>query len=186
MIALVLGALVALLVPGRVAADSKSGSYGHYVVSDSSGKQGATCNYTDGYPNHYLQYVTVRAPSVWWPNTSSASDDSGTIGWYAALQKLGGSGWVTVAKSSQQKATAHEDKPLHDSADKAPLSTRTITYAAGDADVQYRVKETIKWYNGDDSVRGTVSHAVKNYKLQWGSWRDSSVNSCAGRLTILT
>jgi hypothetical protein len=168
-----------------VLADSHSGTTGHYAISDSTSHPGATCNYTSDYPNHYLVSLTIRAPSVWWPNTTASDTaEHGTVGWLPAVQRQHGSAWTTVASGAWQQAVAHEDRPLHDPADRALFTNQTVSWSTGTAEL-YRVVIKLAWYGGNSSVVGQAKHVVKHYRLVYPGYAAASPGSCSGRLTIL-
>jgi hypothetical protein len=184
--ALAVAAILVMLATTSASADTKSGTFGHYAVTDTSGRPGVTCSYTSSYPNHYLVSMTVRAPSVWWPNTTSANDtENGLVGWWPVVQRQTNSGWKTVADEAAQQATAYEDRPLKDPADRAPFSSRTVAVSASDNEL-YRVIVKVAWYATDASVMGSARHTVKRYRLTYPGWSSATTGGCSGRLTILT
>ena len=166
-------------------ADSQSGAHGRYLVTDTSSHPGATCNYTPDYPNHYLVSLSVRAPSLWWPNTSAADRvEHGTVGWLPAVQRQTGGAWITVASGTEQQAVAHEDRPRHDPADRARLSNQTVAWYASEPDT-YRATLTATWYAADGSVMGQVKHTVRHYRVAYRGYSAKSTGGCPGRITIL-
>jgi hypothetical protein len=179
-------AVLVVLSATSAAADTKSGTFGHYKMTDTSGRPGATCTYTSSYPNHYLQPISVRAPSVWWPNTVAGdSAESGLVGWWPVVQRQTSTGWKTVAEAAPQQATAHEDRPLYDAADRAPLTGQTLAVTASDQEL-YRVIVKVAWYAPDGHAVGSARHTVKRYREAYPGWSSGTTAGCPGRLTILT
>lgn len=176
--------LLVILANTSALADTTSGTVARYRFPDSTSSPGATCNYTPNYPNHYLVSVSVKAPSVWWVNASASNKrENGTVGWAALLQQSTGA-WHTVASTAQQRATAFEDRPRYDAADRAPFSNRGMAWSAIDQEM-YRVQVQATWYRSDASVMGQVTHRVIHYRLAFSGWSAASSDSCPGRITIL-
>ena len=165
-----------LLASSPVAADSRSGTTGTYAVTDTRGSPGVTCNYTAEYPNHYLQSLGVRGPSVKWPSSSSST--SGTVGWWATVQRFGNSGWVTVKTGAHKTATASKTAA-------ATFPKQTVKYYSS-SDNDYRVVVHIAWYTPDATLLGSATHNVAHYRGVYPGWSHATSGSCPGRITILT
>jgi hypothetical protein len=181
-----LSLLVVLLGTTSVLADTRSGTIGHYRVKDTTSSPAATCNYTSPYPNHYLVSFSVKAPSLWWPNTTSSdSREHGTVGWWPVVQVKTNGSWRTIVNGAGQQAVAYEDRPAYDSADRAPLSTKSVTWSATDQEL-YRVLVRAAWYRADGSAMGQVKHTVGHYRQAYTGWSTSVTGGCPGRITILT
>jgi hypothetical protein len=177
--------LLCLLWTAPVAADSKSGVIGHYQVKDTSAHPPVTCNYTNAYPSHYLVSLSVKAPKVWWPNTSkSDKNENGMVGWWPVIQRQTKTGWHTVTTGAEQQAVAHEDHPRYDAADRAPLTKKTIAWKASEPDM-YRVVVYVTWY-GQDAAMGHVKHVVAHYRMAYAGYSSKGTGGCSGRITILT
>ena len=157
--------VLSIVVAGAVAADGTTGQVGHYVFTDSASKPGATCVYnTTGGSEAFLNSVVVRAPSVWWPDTSSSSNTQhGQVGWKAIVKEGSPGSWSTIASSSVQKKTAYEDHPFHDPADKAPFTNLTVSFTSNKF-MNYLVTVKVFWYRADGSVKGTATHDVVHYR----------------------
>jgi hypothetical protein len=167
---------LAVLVSASAAfADSKSGTTGAYKFTDSSGSPGTTCNYTGGYPNHYLLSFGVRAPSVKWPTSDSSA--SGRVDWWLVIQHYSG-GWSTVKTTTHKTATATKTAA-------APFAKWTLKYAAPNADA-YRLVAHLAWYTPDSTVLGAVTHPVAHYRGVYPGWSNDTAGSCPGGVTILT
>jgi hypothetical protein len=168
--------LALFLVASPVAADSHSGTVGHYSITDTVSKAGVTCNYTDAYPTHYLVSVSVPAPKAFWPNSSAVA--SGTVGWWAVVQRYGGTGWMTVKTGATQKATATKTTA-------AAFTKRTTKYASPN-DKQHRVVIHIVWYRAEGGTLGGATHTVVHYREQYAGWSRNKTGYCFGAETILT
>lgn len=163
--AAVLGSLLTMALSGVVAADGTTGQVGHYVFTDTPSKPGATCVYnTTGGSEAFLNSVVARAPSVWWPDTSSSSNTQhGQVGWKVIVKEGSPGSWTTIASSAVQKRTAYEDHPLHDVNDKAAFTNLTVSFTSNKF-MNYLVTVKVFWYRADGSVKGTATHDVVNYR----------------------
>jgi len=185
-IAAVAAALALTLgLSGVVAADSTTGSVGHYLVTDgnSVATAGAACLYsTPGGGIYNIYRIVGRRPSVWWPDTnSSISGQHGTVGWRLIVKYKSPSAtsWTLLKQTTIQKATAHEDSPAYDPNDKAAFSNLwiNINYANfSQANTTFKALIKIYWFRSDGSVRGTATHTVQNYATK-GSALSDSVNA---------
>jgi hypothetical protein len=169
--AVVAASVLSIGFSGVAAADTVSGQVGHFIFTDgnSTTTAGAKCRYTQTDPNTWRIYrIVARAPKVWWPDTSSTSNTQhGRVGWRVILKyrHSGDTAWTVLKKSAIQYATAYEDHPLYDSADKAPFTKIAVdfngsNFAVGD---QFMVTDRVNWYRKDGSVRGYATHDVFYY-----------------------
>jgi len=166
---------------GTVAA--QTGQTGNYLFTDSSTTAGVVCHYSSTGQNQ-LDKVTVKAPSVWWPDTSSNSNTQhGTVGWQAFVYHKGASAttWKLLKKTTVHKATAYEGYPgAYDTADKAPFTNLAVSIPGTNYAFthEFRVKVKVYWYSKvDGSVMGSVAHTVLYYKWGPGS-TDIRTDSC--------
>ena len=190
--ALVAALALSLGLSGVVAADSTTGQIGHYAINDGASFQtaGAACWYSGSGSGPWNIYRLVgRAPSAWWPNTSSTTGQHGTVGWQLIVKhkRLSESTWTLLKKTAVQKKTAYEDAPAYDPNDKAPFTNQwvNITYANFTSDTQFMAIIKIFWYKADGSVKGSVSHTVVEYGKTFGSVSKLTGNSPCFRTTNL-
>jgi hypothetical protein len=157
---------------GVAAADSTTGQTGHFKFVDSTTKPGAVCWYEPGGTNAYNLYrVVVRAPKVWWPDTSSSSNTQhGKVGWRVIIKSGSPGSFTTLKKSGIRYAIAYEDHPLYDNSDKAPFTSITQNFIS-DKFTDYMVSVKVFWYRADGSVMGTATHDVVYY--------DTNINGTA-------
>ena len=166
-----LAVIGALLFAGVASADTTSGQTGDYVFTDTLNTPQATCVYAvDSNSVAHFTKMTVVAPSVWWPDTSSSSNNEhGTVGWSFILQTFKGGGWKTVKTTSVQKAVAHEDSqdPYGNStkAKFSNLSLKVNWHHYGNAN-SWRVVVKAVWYKPNGHVRGSVKHLAVNYQFK--------------------
>jgi len=164
-------------------AGAQTGQTGAYIFVDAQATPGVVCKYSSSSP-YKLYQLTIKAPQVWWPDTSSNSNTQhGTVGWQASVYHKGAaaSTWKLLKKSTVHKATAYEGYPnVYDLADKAPFSNLSMS-VPGSSYVpthEWRVKVKVFWYSKvDGSVMGSVSHTVVYYKWGTGS-TDVRTDNC--------
>ena len=120
-------------------ADLQTGQIGHYDFRDyayGSHDGNVDCDY-HSYSNgqHRIDEFTFRAPRIWWMDTdASTTHEHGTVGWQYRVQESTDPDTVpfaTVKTSSTQKQTAHEDHPGYSDGDKAPFTTRHLSWSEG-------------------------------------------------------
>ena len=186
---LLLGVVAALVLTAAapVAAggppEKQTGQFGHYDVRDSSDAPVVNCRYaTTSKPK--LDKFVAKVPRIWWPDTNSDNDrQHGKVGWQVRIQGASNpvdGPWLRVFTSSTVKAIAYEDQPFGDVSDAAPLTIRGFTWDRSGTGV-YRVVYKLFWYNGDGSVKGSITHWIDNYKLT-GSVSSTLQGFCPNRL----
>ncbi len=168
-------------------ADLQTGQIGHYDFREyayGSHDGNVDCDY-HSYSNgqHRIDEFTFRAPRIWWMDTdASTTHEHGTVGWQYRVQESTDPDTVpfaTVKTSSTQKQTAHEDHPGYSDGDKAPFTTRHLSWSEGHT-VYYRIKYTIYWYKTDGSVLGQLSHWYDLYDADFGA--SPAIGVCANKL----
>lgn len=155
--------------------DSYQGQHGHYDFRDyayGSHSGNIDCNYrTLSNGQRRIKEFVLRKPRIWWPGSNSDTDqEHGTVGWRYRLQQTtdpDDDPWTTVFTSSIQKRTAYEDVPAYDDADRAPFSTRTLTWSSGQK-VYFRIKATVYWYKSNGDLKGKVDHWYNTYDASYG------------------
>jgi hypothetical protein len=165
--------LLALVGASPVAA---SGTVGKHSFTDGRSAPGTTCNYTDPFPTRYLISVTVPAPKAWWPTGNATK--SGTVGWWAVLQRKYSSGWSTMKTGAVHKANATTTTA-------AAFSKETVAYSAHHED-PYRVIVHVAWYGPGGAIMGSATHTVSHYHQQFSGWSHNTTGFCTGSVTILT
>jgi len=152
-------------------AGAQTGQTGDYLFTDGPTTAGVVCHYSATGLNQ-LDKMTVKAPSVWWPDTNSSSNTQhGPAGWQAFVYHKAESAttWKLLKQTTVHKATAYEDHPAYDPADKAPFTNLAISIPGTNYAFthKFRVKVKVYWYSKvDGSVMGSVAHTVLYYK--WG------------------
>lgn len=153
---------------------SESGTHGHYLITDSFTKQGATCSFGNGEPPYgwaWLDWMTARAPKVFAADRNSSVRDHRKVSWQFKIQRApyNTTAWQTVASSAVQKATAWDDQA-------ASFSYMKITYdahttASGSENDQLRALIILKWYKPSGAVEGTVQLAPSYYRYisEWST-----------------
>ncbi len=152
-------------------ADTSSGQMGDYVFTDNSAHAAMICTLKNSpaqQATFWLAKVTVKPPSLWWPDTSSDSNTQhGRVGWSFILQNDQGTNhWKTVYKSPVQRATAYEDsQDPYGSSTKAPLTkmSKTIRGKSYAANSVWRVIVRANWYRKNGGVLGYVKHTATWY-----------------------
>src|SRR5262245_64557548 len=105
-LAALMSAALTFVLSGVAAADTVTGTVGHYVFNDLSTFQaaGVTCRYHASAPGSHLFYlykIIGRAPSAWWPDgNSSLSGEHGTVGWQIIVKHTqpAASTWIVLQK----------------------------------------------------------------------------------------
>ena len=169
---------------GVALADTQTGQVGHYTFKDNASTYGATCIYAGSGP-YKLTQIVVKAPLLWWPDTSSSNNrEHGTVGWQLSVQisKPGAYGpWHTLFMTTPQLKKAYEDQPAYDPADAANLVKWTL-YINGaykhDPNAYARVEHEAFWYAPDNSTMGTVVHDQFYYKWQNAGAATGSTGAC--------
>jgi hypothetical protein len=168
-------------------AGAATGQTGNHLFVDSLATPGVVCHYSSTAPNA-LDKLTIKAPQVWWPDTSSNSNTQhGTVGWQAFIYHKGflATTWKLLKKSTVHKATAYEGYPgAYDLADKAPFSNISMSVPGSNYQPthEWRVRVKVYWYSKlDGSVMGSDSHLVLYYKFGSGS-TDVRTDYCASQV----
>ena len=129
--------------------------------------------------------MIVKAPSVWWPDTSSNSNTQhGTVGWQAFRLSQGRVGHNLEAAQEDNCPTrpppTRATRALTACADKAPFTNLAVSIPGTNYAFthEFRVKVKVYWYSKvDGSVMGSVAHTVLYYKWGPGS-TDIRTDSC--------
>ena len=177
--AAMMAAVLTFSVSGVVAADSVSGTYGHYTPTDGPPGGGAICRYQMTDPaNAEIYRMVMRAPSVWWPNRrSDVTTEHGRVGWRAVVQFYRNGSWRTLTTTGIQRATAYEDQlSPYGASTKAPFTNISVNIN-DPLGRKFRATINMYWFRSDGSVLGRVTHPVKWYRLVVGSTYNGTIES---------
>jgi hypothetical protein len=154
---LVLFPLVLALAPWGAAAASATRA--PWTVVDSRSSPGAYCTYDGGNPRR-REFVPVRMPRIFWPNTHPGRTDSGTVGWRIELQvALPGQGWQVAYDSSITKGRATDRRPAKVA--KLAINWRLIHRVGA----SYRVRVFAYWYRPRGGILMSRSRTIRWYRL---------------------
>lgn len=164
-------------VASAAVVSSDKGVKGPYVVPDEvtpeTSYPGARCGYsgeTDS-GDAFLRWMKFRKPDVYARDVTGEPDRQKVTLIYR-LQRSTGSGWRTVASSSQTK-TAWDTDP-------ADFRAKKLDYN-GQAGELLRGVVHIKWLRGG-SVEGAVKLALEYYSVKWTVGTDDYIfeGACTG------
>ena len=152
-----------LLLPVSAAADTPlthSGTRGVHGLIDSQEDPAATCHYDS---NFQLQKVVVRAPIVYARNTGSGTQVA-TVGWRFRVQYSSGLGFSDAKTTSIVKSSATDSRP-------AAFTARSVSFTNA-AEIEYRVRVDMFWYDSHGHQIGKATHAP-----DWYGWVATSHGS---------
>ena len=156
---------------GVAVADTQVGQVGHYLFKEGA-PAGATCVYAHSNGKYKLTQIVVKAPKLWWPDTTSENNrERGTVGWALTVEisEPGAYGpWHNLFTSQMVTKRAYEDQPPYDNADKARLPQMTLYINGGyrkKPNAHARVIHDAYWY-ANGSTMGQVTHEQFNYAIQ--------------------
>ena len=163
-LALAASALALLMVlPNSALADTPlthTGVHGVHGLIDSRENPAATCHYDSSFQ---LTKVVVRAPIVYARNTGPGTQH-GTVGWRFRVQWSSGLGFSNVKTTSIVKGSATDSSP-------AAFTKRAVTFS-NPAEVEYRVRVDMFWYDRHGKQIGRATHAP-----DWYGWVATSHGS---------
>jgi hypothetical protein len=176
-----------------LADDVETGQHGHYSWHESdAGKEAVRCIYAQNGNVYTLRKILVRAPYLWWPDTSTTTNQHGRVAyrtWLRVDLDSSNGPWSQIKKSPLHYGTAYEDSPAYDLADEASLEMHEWAFTASDysgypnAYVTVRIKAL--WYTPGGSVLGTVTRDISYYKPRYGptNW-GLAVDACKIRFVM--
>lgn len=160
-----LGLCAALFIAAPVSAAeiiSSSGQQGIYVVADQVDDQtnlpGARCGYgaENSAGDAFFKWMKFRKPDVYARDTGAGTQQQ-TVKLIYRLQRNTGSGWKTVASSTQTDSASETDP--------ADFVDRKLYYAARAGELLRGTIE-IKWIRAG-SVEGKVKLRLEYYSVKW-------------------
>jgi hypothetical protein len=168
---LALAGAALLATSGVAVADTETGQHGHYVFKDDP-TYGATCVYGSYNGKYKLTQIVVKAPKLWWLDTTSENNrERGMVGWALTVQisEPGAYGpWHDLFVSQTIVKRAYEDQPPYDNADKARLPQMTLSINGAykrKPNAHARLIHDAFWYANGSTI-GSVTHEQVLYAVQ--------------------